>query len=299
MKQMKLRRKIINTQENKVFELMRVHEPHFYPSWHFHPEYEIMLVQKGTGLRFVGDSIERFQAGDLVFYGANIPHLYRSDKEFYQKETDVFSKATVIYFRENFLGSSFWELSESLPIRKLLSLSQRGIKFNGKVKNELKKQILKLNDRKEGIDKIIDLLSILKTMALTKEYVLLSSRSFTKHIGEEDYERINRVYQFILDNYVDDPSLEVVSEIAHMSPTAFCRYFKTHTNKTYSQFLNEIKIGNACKLLLERELSISQVCFESGYNTFTHFNNQFKKITGMTPSQYQLKLHNPDFVEQN
>lgn len=292
---MKLRRKIINAQENKVFELMKVHEPHFYPSWHFHPEYEIMLVQKGAGMRFVGDSIERFQEGDLVFYGANIPHLYRSDTEYYEKESDLLSQAIVVYFRENFLGQSFWNLSEAAPIKKLLSLSKRGIKFKGKVKTKLKNKIQNLDDRKEGIEKIIDLLSILKTMAEIQEYELLSSRSFTKHIGEKDYERINKVYQFILDNYADDPSLEEVSEIAHLSPTAFCRYFKKRTNKTYSQFLNEIKIGNACKLLIEKELSISQICFESGYNTFTHFNNQFKKITGLTPSEYQLKLHNPYF----
>lgn len=268
---------------------MNVREPYFFPSWHFHPEYEIMLVMEGKGMRFVGDSIERFQPGDLVFYGANIPHLYRNDKEYYQRESNLISRAIVVYFRENFLGQNFWELRETISIRKLFSLAKRGIKFKGKVKNTLRRQVQKLDSQKEGIEKIIDLLTVLKTMAGTEEYNLLSSKSFTNHIDENDCERMNKVYQFILDNFAKSPSLEEVSEIAHMSTTAFCRYFKSHTNKTYTQFLNEIKVGNACKLLLETDLSISQICFESGYNTFTHFNNQFKKVMGLTPSQYQRK----------
>jgi AraC-like DNA-binding protein/quercetin dioxygenase-like cupin family protein len=288
--------KIIDTQQNNAFQIMKVCEPYFFPSWHFHPEYEIMLVVEGTGMRFVGDSMERFEAGDLVFYGANIPHLYRSDAAYYEKKSRLESKATVVYFKENFLGEAFWDLPDILPFKKLLSLAKRGIKFKGSARNELKKQIQKLDERNDGIEKIIKLLTILKIMAGTKEYELLSSGAFTRYIGEDDCERINRVYQFIMDNYTSSPSLRQVSEIAHMSTTAFCRYFKSRTNKTYTQFLNEIKIGNACKLLADDDQSISQVCFEIGFNNFTHFNSQFKKITGLTPREYQHKhfqLNNP------
>lgn len=288
--------KIIDTQQNNAFQIMKVREPYFFPSWHFHPEYEIMLVVEGTGMRFVGDSMERFEAGDLVFYGANVPHLYRSDAAYYEKNSNLHSKATVVYFKENFLGDAFWDLPDVLPFRKLLSLSKRGIKFKGSARNELTKQIQKLDERNDGIEKIIDLLTILKTMARTKNYDLLSSSAFTRYIGEEDCERINRVYQFIMDNYTKNPSLQQISEIAHLSTTAFCRYFKSRTNKTYTQFLNEIKIGNACKLLADDDQSISQVCFEIGFNNFTHFNSQFKKITGLTPREYQhrhFQLNNP------
>jgi AraC-like DNA-binding protein/quercetin dioxygenase-like cupin family protein len=279
--------KIVNAEKNKTFQIMNVNEPYFFPSWHFHPEYEVMLVLEGTGIRFVGDSMERFQAGDLVFYGANIPHLYRSDKEYYQKDSKLISKATVVYFKENFLGEHFWSLPDIAPIKKLLAHSRRGIRFKGKARNELKKHIQKLDDHKDGIDKIIDLLTILKIMAGTREYDLLSSSAFTKYVEEDDCERMNKVYQFLMDHYMESPSLEEVSQIANMSTTAFCRYFKSHTNKTYTQFLNEIKIGNACKLLIDNTLSISQICFETGFNNFTHFNSQFKKITSLTPSQYQ------------
>lgn len=279
--------KIISKQQNEPFEIMNVQDPYFFPSWHFHPELEIMFVQEGTGIRFVGDSMERFQSGDLVLYGSNIPHLYRSDQEYYRKGSDLVSKALVIYFRESFLGNGFLDLPSVAPIRRLFSLSKRGIKFKGESREELKKLLRNVDDKKDGIEKIIDLLSILKVMVETKEYDLLCSQAFTKTINEDECERINKVYQFIIDNYTENPSLDDVSGIANMSSTAFCRYFKSHTNKTYTQFLNEIKIGNACKLLIDNKLSVSQVCFEIGFNNFTHFNSQFKKITGFTPKQYQ------------
>lgn len=279
--------KIVNTQQSEAFQIMKVNDPYFFPTWHFHPELEIMLVQEGSGIRFVGNSMERFQAGDLVLYGSNIPHLYRSDKEFYQKDTELVSKATVVYFKENFLGDSFWQLPPIAPIKKLLALSRRGIKFQGEAKEELKRQIQLLDEQKNSIGRIIDLLSILKIMAETKEYELLLNTAFTKYVSEDECERINKVYQFIIDNYTVNPTLEQVSAVANMSETAFCRYFKSHTNKTYTQFLNDIKVDNACRLLIDNRLSISQICFETGFNNFTHFNDQFKKITGITPKQYQ------------
>ena len=285
--------KIINTQQNEAFQIMKVQEPYFFPLWHFHPEFEIMLVQEGTGIRFVGDSMERFQAGDLVLYGSNIPHLYRSDSEYYQKNSTLVSKATVVYFKENFLGESFWALPEIAPVKKLFCHSKRGIKFKGKARDELKRQIQNLDAQKDGLGRIISLLTVLKTMSETREYDLLSSNAFTKYVDEEECERINKVYQFIMDNYTKNPTLEQVSEVANMSTTAFCRYFKSHTNKTYTQFLNEIKIGNGCKLLLDNKLSISQVCFEIGFNNFTHFNSQFKRIIGITPKQYQYTHFQP------
>jgi AraC-like DNA-binding protein len=266
---------------------MNVCEPYFFPTWHFHPEYEIMLVQEGSGIRFAGDSIERFQPGDLVFYGSNIPHLYRSDEEYYSQDIQLLSKATVVYFKENFPGDQFWKLPEMGPIKKLLLLGRQGIKFTGETRSLLEKHILQLAGRRDGIDRMIDLFGILKIMATSKEYRLLSGHAFMENIQVSDSERINAVYQYILDNYTSDPTLEDVAKIACMSTTAFCRYFKTHTNKTYVQFLNEVKIGNATKMLIDNKLTISQICFESGFNNFNHFNNLFKRITGFTPAQYQ------------
>ncbi|MBC7887195.1 MAG: AraC family transcriptional regulator [Ferruginibacter sp.] len=286
---MKALLKIINTPPKDVFQLMKVDESYFFPSWHFHPEFEIMLVLEGRGIRFVGDSMERFQAGDLVFFGKEIPHFYRSDDEYYEKTSGDNSKALVLYFREDFLGETIWDMPDISHLKKLISASSRGIKFNGPVKEKIINQLRKLDDGKDSLAKVIDLLTLLQTMADARGYTLLSSRGFKHNLDEVECNRMNTVYQYIINNYSENPSLEDVAKIAFLSGTSFCRYFKSHTNKTYTQFLNEIKIGNACKFLIEDNMSVSQVCFETGFNNFTHFNSQFKRITGITPSQYKQK----------
>ncbi len=276
--------KIINTTPANAFQLVHINETAFFPSWHFHPECEIMLVLEGTGIRFVGDGMERFQPGDLIFFGKNIPHFYRSDQE-----PGTVAKAIVLYFREDFIGETFWNLGDYAALKKIFSDSKRGIKFNAQIKKNLIKQLSTFDDHKDDLSKIIALLSMLQTMCEAREYKLLSSAGFSHHADEGECERMNTVYKFIINHYKDNPSLMKVSELANMSVPAFCRYFKSRTNKTYTCFLNEIKIGNACKLLIDHKLSISQICYETGFNNFTHFNSQFKRTMGMTPSQYLQK----------
>jgi AraC-like DNA-binding protein len=173
-----------------------------------------------------------------------------------------------------------------------LTQARQGMKLSGHIRHQVSRLMLHLVEQRDGMDRIVDLLRILTLMAGTREYEILSSTAFTTYVNADDCERINKVYQFIIDNYSRTPSLEEVASQACMSPTAFCRYFKSRTNKTYIQFLNEVKIGNACKLLIDNRLSVSQVCFQTGFNHFNHFNNQFKKITGLTPGQYQHKYIN-------
>ncbi len=281
--------KIINKEQHDVFQMMRVCEPHFFPALHFHPECEIMLVLKGTGIRFVGDSMERFQPGDLVFYGRDVPHFYQNDRNFYQQVSDSAAQAIVIYFKEDFLGKELWDMPNIIQLKKLFANSKRGIKFIGSTKMALEKRVRQLDDHKDSVGKLIDLLSVLQMMANSREYELLSSRGFVLPVDEDECKRMNNVYQYIINRYIENPSLEEVAMIANMSASAFCRYFKQHSNKTYTQFLNEIKIGNACKLLMDNKLPISQICFEVGFNNFTHFNSQFRRIVGTTPSQYQRR----------
>jgi AraC-like DNA-binding protein len=279
--------KIIHTPQYEPFELMHVDESFFFPSWHFHPQYEIMLVLEGKGIRFVGDSIERFEAGDLVFLGRDLPHFYKSDEEFYHENTPARSKAIVVYFNEYFLGDEFWKLPDIAALKRLFSDAKRGICFKEQVRAELTRKIIQLSEHKTGLEKLIDLLSVLQMMSQAKDYDLLSTPGFSPCPIPSESERMNEVYNYILDNYQQNPSLSSVSRRANMSIAAFCKYFKTRTNRTYTQFLNEIKIGKACKLLIENRMSIAQVSFKTGFNNLTHFNNQFKRITGSTPTQYQ------------
>jgi AraC-like DNA-binding protein len=279
--------KIIDTQQHEAFQLLRVDESFFFPSWHFHPEYEIMLVLEGRGIRFVGDSIERFEPGDLVFLGKDIPHFYRSDEEYYLGKSLERAKALVVYFKEDFLGDAFWNLADTAMLKKLFSDAKRGVRFQGTAKEEISEKVKELSEHSAGISKVIDLLSIFQIMSGAETYDVLSSRGFAPYPVKSECERMNQVYSYILDNYTKSPSLAEVACHANMSVVAFCKYFKSRTNKTYTRFLNEIKIGNACKLLIEDRLSISQICFKTGFNNLTHFNSQFKRSMGHTPTRYQ------------
>ncbi|MCK4746574.1 MAG: AraC family transcriptional regulator [Bacteroidales bacterium] len=281
--------KKIGPQDNQVIEILEVKEPHFYPYWHFHPESEIMLLKKSTGTRYIGDAIDNFRAGDVVLLGPNIPHLWRSSKECFVEGSPVSAKATVIYFREERLGHDFFDLPEMAQIKKLLSTARRGVKFTGKKRASLVRKVEEIVN-KEGMDRIVGLLSLLNYMAIQCNYQPITSLGYSPRVDVVDFSRFNRISAYLMNNFSKKIMLDEIAAVASMSPTAFCRYFKSRTNKTFVGFLNEIRIGHACKLLMEREKSASEICYESGFNNLTNFNIQFRKIKGMTPLQYQSQL---------
>ncbi len=281
--------KKVNTEDKQYIKILKVKEPHLYPLWHFHPESEIILLEKSTGTRYVGDAIENFQEGDIVLLGPNIPHLWRNSKEYFLEDSKLSAEASVIYFQEESLGKDFYDLPEMSKINKLLNTAQRGVKFTGKNRTILKEKIYEIVN-KEGMDRIIALLSLLNYMANHCNYQAISSLGYSPKVDDYDFSRFNRVSEYLMDNFTKKIRLNDIADVANMSPTAFCRYFKSRTNKTFVGFLNEIRIGNACKLLMERNKSASEICYMSGFNNLTNFNIQFKKIKNMAPLEYQNRL---------
>ncbi len=281
--------KKVSSENNQIIETLEVKEPHFYPIWHFHPESEIMLLKKSTGTRYIGDSIENFKEGDVVLLGPNIPHLWRSSKECFVEGAPVSAKATVIYFREERLGHDFYNLPEMAQINKLLSTARRGVKFTGKRSADLEYKIDEII-YKEGMDRVVGLLSLLNYMANQCSYEPITSLGYLPRVDVADLSRFNRISAYLMNNFAQKITLDDIAAEASLSPTAFCRYFKSRTNKTFVGFLNEIRIGNACKLLMEKKKSASEICYESGFNNLTNFNIQFRKIKGLTPLQYQSQL---------
>jgi AraC-like DNA-binding protein/quercetin dioxygenase-like cupin family protein len=271
-----------------AFEVKFLKAPHFDPNWHFHPEYQLFVVLNGTGTRFIGDHVSPFKKGDLVFTGPNLPHLWRSDMEYFEDEKEFWTEGIVIYFHEHFLGEEFLQKNEVYRIRQLFLKAQRGMEIIGEtsVKAEtLMFELLKGSD----FESILTLLNLLNLLANTADYNLLASAGYSNSLKESDTERMNRVHAYVMKNFREKISLEEVAAIANMTPTAFSRYFKTHANKTFSDFLSEIRIGYSCKLLMEKKMSISQVCYDSGFNTLSNFNRQFKAITHYNPLEYKKK----------
>jgi len=260
-------------------------KPHFTVPWHFHPEIEILLVVKSSGTSYIGDNITRFCDGEVCIIGENMPHWWKSDDSYVESKNEGGVKALVIQFGKEIFNSNFINIPEMKGIRELLESSQRGIRFSGKSKHTIGKQVVRIFQN-SGIQRITELILLLDMMATAKEYDYLSSVGYSKTILTYDFYRFNKIHEYIIRNFTKTITLEEISRTVNMGETAFCRYFKKHTGKTFSAFLNEFRIGHACKLIAEDHMIISRACFESGFNNLSHFNDQFKRIMKLTPSEY-------------
>ncbi|MEQ6120183.1 AraC family transcriptional regulator [Reichenbachiella sp. MALMAid0571] len=260
--------------------------PYYLTPWHYHPEYELVLVVKSTGQRIVGDKIENFTDGDLVLMGPNLPHVYNNDSQYYEGNDDLKAEAIVIHFTEDSLGNGFFDLPEMALVKQLLKTSERGMKIEGKTREIVESKMHSILSKK-GSSRIIELLSILDILSATKEYRLLASPGFMMKNNTSGTERITKVHEYIMMNFKKDITLDEVAGIANMVPNSFCRLFKSCTRKTFSSFLNEIRIGYACKLISEERQNIAEICYSSGFNNLSNFNRQFKKITQKSPLQYK------------
>lgn len=270
---------------NHSFHINHLKVDYFPSMRHYHPEVEILLVVEGTGTRYVGNSVEPFIPGDLVMIGANVPHEWCSDKNMGTSQ----SEAIYILFNMEILGKDFWNLPESKIILKIIQQSKRGIKLTGKTRSEVA-LLMKSIDTSYGFNRIILLLTILELIAFNNEHYYLASPIIQNLIDNSDKERLNKVYKYVIDNLQQDISLDKASSIANLSTAAFCRYFKKRANKTFMQFLNEIRIGQACRLLINENHSVAETGYECGYSNISYFIRQFKKITGFTPLGYRKKF---------
>ncbi|HMG93536.1 MAG TPA: AraC family transcriptional regulator [Chryseolinea sp.] len=274
--------------ENCAFEIKYLSAPYFDPNWHFHPEYQLFLVLKGTGTRFIGDHVSPFNNGDLVFTGPNLPHLWQSDHEYFKENNDLTTEGIVIYFPENFFGKDFLQKNEMYKIKQLFQKAQRGMEIHGDASQQMiniMHGMLPVSD----FDRVLMLLSLLNIMANSSEYRLLASDGYSNSMKETETDRMNSVHAYVMKNFREKISLDEVAAIANMSPTSFSRYFKVHANKTFSDFLTEIRIGYSCKLLTGQRMTVSQICYDSGFNTLSNFNRQFKAVTHYSPLEYRKK----------
>lgn len=264
---------------------------HTYDTWHNHVELEFLHILQGSGTRFIGDSIEAFESGDLVLVGPHLPHVWRSDKIYYEDLPEIRVEMILTQFIREFAGKDFLNLPEMHGVRELLDESVRGLQLLGKTREVVSEKLQKLTS-KEGGERLLEFINILLYISKTKEYRKLSSLGFIDSYQSKGAGRINNVQDFIMNNFTEDITLKEAAEIAHMNETAFCRFFKSTTLKTFTQFLNEVRIGYACKLLLHESLNIAGVGYESGFKNISYFNRVFKASQGITPQQYQRKHGN-------
>lgn len=277
---------LVPFQPARSFSVQQFCVPYFFTQWHYHHEIELALVCEGTGTRLVGDSIENFASGDLVLMGANLPHMWRSDAAYHQNMDGLLAKSIVIHFREDFWGDSFLSLAEMKPIRELLERARRGIKITGQTQQLISEKMRQFVSG-TGIHQLIKLLDMLSLIEASDEVAMLSSVGFSSSYTQNDAQRMTKVYEYVLSRFRQEITLEEIAAVVHISPKSFCRYFKAKTHKTFTQFVSEVRVGQACKLLIDDKMSIGQICYESGFMNLSNFNRQFKAITGLTPVHYR------------
>lgn len=263
--------------------------PYINNRWHYHPEIELIHFKKGEGTQFIGDNIKRFKAGDIVLVGPQLPHYWRFDDKFFEEGNKLQADVRVVHFAENFWGDQFLQLPENVNIKGVLEKARRGLQISGKTRQKVA-ELLELLLSSDGTMRIMLLVEALNTIAECKQLDVLSSIGFKQELVEAESDRVNAIYDYSLKNFKRKIQLEEIAAVANISPNSFCRYFKSRTRKTYSQFLIEIRVGQACKLLIENNLSIKQLCYESGFNNFTSFHKYFKMITGKSPLNYQKEF---------
>jgi YesN/AraC family two-component response regulator len=263
-------------------------EPYFKSPFHYHPELELVHIKQGHGKRIIGDKLDTFSDGDMVFIGSNLPHVWLNDEQYYKGFDSLEAKALVVYFNKELFSKSFYELKESKQINDLFNRASRGIKINGNTKARIAGKMEKLAQKKD-LDKIICVLDLINTIATSKDIEYITNEGYTGTTLNAKTDRLSEVYKYITTNYYNDISLDEISKIANISANSFCRLFKQRTNRHFIEYLNEVRISNACKYLQETNLNVSEIAFQCGYKTLSNFNKIFKKTTCLSPNEYRQK----------
>jgi len=267
------------------FLIDRFESPYFETPWHYHQEVEIVLCDGGFGKKFVGNHVSDYVEGDLAILGSNLPHWYRADDTCYQHQKPA---SIVIHFLDDCFGEFFFELSEMTEIKRFLETAKLGIEFYGETRVKIREKIQNLL-KADKVVRMLGLIEILHQMSCSKEYRFLSENAIVG-ISKKDSERMNEVFDYVLKNFKNDINLSEIASKTRFSEAAFCRYFKLRTQKTFVEFVNEIRIEYACKLLAEHDLNILEICYESGFKNLSNFNPQFRKFTNNNPKTYRQQL---------
>lgn len=263
--------------------------PNFGTIWHYHPELELHYIIRGEGVRFVGDNISNFYAHELLLLGENLPHMWRCAEKYFQGNQSITAEAIVVHFIPDFAGKEFLEMTESVAILHLYERAKAGLVVRGKTK-ELLVSLMRRSVKVEGLKRLLLIMEMLVLLSESKDLYPITSGQLAYQSNKEETDRLNKVYQYTLLNYSRELPLEEIAAIANLSVTSFCRYFKMMTKKTFHEFLIELRISHARRLLMEESLiTIETICFDCGFNNRSNFFRHFRRITGSTPLEFKRK----------
>lgn len=283
----KLNFEVITPIFGNSFKLETFDEYHVnhYKSWHYHPEIELVYINGGAGKRQIGSHMSYFNDGDLILIGKNLPHCGFTDRFTGNK------KETLVQFKEDFLGPQFFEIPEMELIKNLFTLAEQGLAFHGDTKSRIG-QIMENLGKLDDFKRLLSILDIFHKLSQSVEVQILNAEKFAISTEVSEQNRINKIFNYVKNNFHQPIYLESVSSLSGMTEPSFCRYFKKTTSKTFTQFVNEYRLVHASKLLAEKQMAISDIAFEAGFQNVSHFTRLFKQFTGMSPSAYRHEMKN-------
>jgi AraC-like DNA-binding protein len=263
-------------------------QPHLYDILHQHDEFQITLIQESTGNLIAGSRICEFEPGDIFVFGTRLPHAFRNDAVYYQQGQNLKARALSVYFEWDVFGNAFWNLPENKMLVDFGHKAERGIHFKAGLNGALVAAIEQLAMASEA-ERLIGLFSVLLQLAKCNDSEILSTEGTYNKLNETEEKRLDAIYRFTLKEYSRAISLDEIAGVANMTINSFCRYFKARTRKSYLDFLTEFRIGQACRLLQQGEVSIADVGYRVGFGNLSNFNRKFKEINGCTPKEYRNK----------
>lgn len=292
MKPLLLQKNTKNNQQSFAFRYAKV--PYLYNKWHYHKEFELLFVVKSSGTRFVGNSGLPFFEDDLVLVGSNVPHYWQNDEKYFQGDPNLYAEAFLIQFtEETFKG--ILDLPEMAHIKNLLKKASYGLQFVGDTKEHISILLWDMANYLEE-NRLIQLMKILDILAKSNEFHTLSEIAYIQKESQNS-DSLEKVCNYILENWNQPISLEEISNIANMTEKSFCRFFKKSTKRTLTEFINEIRVSKACKLLISENYSVGQICNQTGFSSVSYFNRIFKSMTNHTPKEYRSKMTKNHVVE--
>ena len=271
--------------DKESFKVQNDKLDHLYDRLHTHPEIQVSYIFESSGTRFIGHSVDRFNPDEIYVIGPDIPHMFKNDQEYYQQKKGHYAHCISLFFSEVSFGDMFQMVPELTKVKAFILKSGFGIKIEPKFAREFKERFKEINTL-SGFERFKYFLTLMHDLSNSKNLEMISPNNLRQQENEEEGLRLNKVITFITQNFSGKITVEQVAKEANLSTSAFCRYFKLHTRKSFISFLNEFRIGIACNKLLEKDVNISEVCYQTGFNNISNFNRQFKSVTGFTPSQY-------------
>ncbi|MVM38749.1 helix-turn-helix domain-containing protein [Spirosoma sp. HMF3257] len=277
---------IVPKHKDNAFSIRHDIVPQFGSIWHYHPEIELHYLIKGEGIRFVGDSIGNFQQDDLILMGSNVPHTWKCNSP---NSTDYHVEALVLHFHPECLGKEFLNVYETQGISKLFEQAKTGLVIKGNSKEKIKRLMWRMI-QETGLNKVVYLLRIYVILLESKEYEILSNSVDYIKFNQLDGSRMEKVLSFTLQNFRNKILIDDVAQLTNLSVTSFCRYFKMTSNKSYFDFLTEVRLSHACRLLIKTDYTIAHIALDSGFENPSNFYRHFKNVKGITPKQYKSRF---------